>query len=65
MTQGGHAKFFEIRFGEPVENVEIDIVLGKRLRILGQSQIPQPLLDSHAKQDPRAARKAAGYSLSK
>ena len=65
MTQRGHAKFFEVRVGEPAENVVIDIVLGKRPGILGQSQIPQPLLDGHVKQDPRAARNAEGYSLCK
>lgn len=52
MTQRGHTKFFEIRFGEPAQNFEINVVLDKGLGILGQSQIPQPLFDSHQNGSP-------------
>ena len=61
MAERGQAKFFDIRLGEPAENVGIDIVLGKRLGVLGQSQIPQPLLDSHAKVAPLGKRQDTPY----
>ena len=62
MAQRAYPKLFEVCIGQPSQNVEIDIVLSECLSVLSQSQILQPLLDTHAGQDPCAAWKLIRYS---
>ena len=56
MTERRYANLFEILIGQVLKNIEIDIILGKALSVLPETELSEPVRNLLHRRPPRIWR---------